>query len=127
MSNILKLGIPVAASSFFPIEIIAHQASYAATYNMRQVWYIIIHGHAAYYLAAQINNSHKNEGNRDATALEACKGGQHDKGKHYAAGTHQMNISVKQCRSKSRYHAGQKNKFTNKLGAIFFLQHGPDK
>ena len=74
MSNILKLGIPVAASSCFPIEIIAHQAAYAATHNMRQVGYIIIHGHAAYYLAAKINNSHKNEGNRDATALEACKG-----------------------------------------------------
>lgn len=94
MSNILKLDIPVAASSFFPIEIIAHQASYAAPHNMCQIGYIIIHGHAAYYLAAQINNSHQNEGNRDATALEACKGGQHDKGKHYAAGTHQMNIGV---------------------------------
>lgn len=94
MSNILKLDIPVAASSFFPIEIIAHQASYAATHNMCQIGYIVIHGHAAYYLPAQINNSHQNKGNRNTAALEACEGWQHDKGKHYAAGTHQMNIGV---------------------------------
>ena len=94
MSNILKLGIPVATSSFFLIEIIAHQASYAATHNMCQIGYIIIHGHAAYYLAAQINNSHQNKSNRDAAALEACERRQHNKGKYYAAGTHQMNIGV---------------------------------